>query len=76
MVQFRTSWHHIDLPMSSEEHIRELCVRVLAAQGADFSVVVADLQTALKAHTKSLRAMAAAALLNPKISETDPPRPN
>jgi hypothetical protein len=56
--------NHIEL-MPSEEHIRELCVRVLAAQGADFSVAVADLQAALKAHAESLRAMAAAALLNP-----------
>ena len=53
--------------MSSQELIRELCVRVLAAQGRDFSVAVAELQTALKAHAESLRAMAAAALLSPKI---------
>jgi|HubBroStandDraft_4_1064222.scaffolds.fasta_scaffold1361292_1 hypothetical protein len=60
--------------MSSQEHIRELCVRVLAAQGTDFSVAVADLQAALKAHNENLRVMAATALLKLRISETDPPR--
>lgn len=75
MVQFRTIWHHTDLPISSEELIRELCVRVLAAQGADFTVALADLQAALKTHVKSLRAMAAATLLKPKVPPpTDPPQ--
>jgi len=57
--------------MSSEQAIRDLCARVVAAQGEEFTRVAADLQVALKAHTEHLRAMAVAALVNRPSTPTD-----
>lgn len=56
--------------MLSEDEIKELCAQAIAADGADFNRAARKLHMALKAHIESLRAMAAAALLNPS---GDPP---
>lgn len=60
--------------MSSEEHIKALCARAIAAEDVDFNSAAADLHAALKAHIESLRAMAAAALVNHSIPPTDLPQ--
>lgn len=51
--------------MSSEDHIKELCARVVAAAAddADFSVAIEALKAALHKHSEDVRAMAVAALL-------------
>jgi hypothetical protein len=59
--------------MSSEEHIKDLCARAIAAEGADFVSVTNELHAALKAHIEALRALAVAALLNPPTPPTDLP---
>ena len=59
--------------MSSEELIKDLCARAIAADGADFAAATAELHKALKAHIESLRAYAAAALVNPPLPPTDFP---
>jgi len=59
--------------MSSEELIRELCARAIAADSADFAAATAELHAALKAHIESLRALAAAALVSPPIPPTELP---
>jgi hypothetical protein len=51
--------------MSSEEIIKALCIRAISAEAADFESAVGELHAALKAHIESLRALAAAALVNP-----------
>jgi len=60
--------------MSSEEHIKALCARAITSEGSDFDSVTAELQAALKAHIESLRAWAAASLVNPRIPPTDLPK--
>jgi hypothetical protein len=60
--------------MSSEELIKALCVRAIAANGDEFAAATAELHTALKAHIESLRTMAAAALLKPLIPPSDLPQ--
>jgi hypothetical protein len=60
--------------MSPEEHIKALCARAITAEGADFESATAELHTALKAHIDRLRALAAAALLNPPTPPTDLPQ--
>jgi hypothetical protein len=60
--------------MSSEQTIKELCARALAAQGADVEPVLRDLHSALKAHIEGLREMAAVALLSPQRPPTDLPQ--
>lgn len=57
--------------MSSEELIRDLCSRLIAAQGPDFVSAASELHAALKTHMEAMRAMAANALLNPPVP--DPP---
>jgi hypothetical protein len=52
--------------MSSEELIKQLCARVISAEGAEFDTALRDLQASLKAHTNDMRAMVAAALLKKK----------
>ena len=47
--------------MSSEQTIKDLCLRAITAEGADFASAVAELHAALKTHTENLRAMAATA---------------
>lgn len=59
--------------MSSEDLIKQLRSRAIAARGTDFISAADDLQTALKSHIESMRAMAAAALLLPPVSPTDLP---
>ena len=59
--------------MSSEELIKTLCARAIAAEGDDFAAT-ADLHAALKAHIEFLRTMAAAALLKPVIPPSDLPQ--
>jgi hypothetical protein len=56
--------------MSSEELIKNLCARAIAAEGADFEAATAELHFALKAHIEALRSLAAAALLSPSNSVT------
>ena len=51
--------------MNSEEQIKGLCVRAIAAEGEDFPLAAEVLHAALKAHIGSLRVMAVTALLNP-----------
>jgi len=58
--------------MASEESIRELCARVVAADEADLQPALAALHAALKAHVENLRGMAAAALVNPIPPSTLP----
>ena len=62
------------LAMSSEELIKALCTRAIAADGDDFAAATAELHTALKAHIESLRTMAAAALLKSLIPPSDLPQ--
>ena len=57
--------------MSSEEHIKSLCARAIAAEGGDFGAATAELHAALKAHIEGLRALAASALLAPPTTPTD-----
>lgn len=64
----------VSAAMSSEEIIKELCARVVTAEGPDLQRAVGDLHAALKTHIKSLRMMAAAALVQPKIPPTDLPQ--
>jgi hypothetical protein len=59
--------------MSSEQTIKDLCIRVIHADDAEFTAVAADLHTALKAHIESIRAMAVAAIVNPPTPPTDLP---
>jgi len=49
--------------MSTEERIRFLCPRAVAAEGSEFEGVATELHAALKAHVESLRAMAVLAFL-------------
>ena len=46
--------------MSSDDLIRHLCERVIAAEGAEFDATLRELQAGLKAHTEGLKAMAIA----------------
>jgi hypothetical protein len=60
--------------MSSEDQIKTLCARAIAAEGADFVTASAELHAALKAHIDSIRAMAATALLNSPTPPSDLPQ--
>jgi hypothetical protein len=60
--------------MSSEDLIKTLCARAIAAEGSDFATATAELHAALKAHIESIRAMAASALLNSPPPPTDLPQ--
>jgi len=51
--------------MNSEELIKDLCIRAINAEGDDFPLAAEVLHAALKAHIKSVRVMAAGALLHP-----------
>ena len=55
--------------MNSEELIKDLCIRAIKAEGDDFPLAAEVLHAALKAHIKSVRVMAAGALLY----SADPP---
>jgi hypothetical protein len=57
----------------SEELIKSLCARAIAAEDGDFAAVTAELHAALKAHIQGLRALAAAALVNPRPPGDLPP---
>ena len=57
--------------MSSEDLIRTLCARAIAAEGPDFAAATTELHAALKAHIEGLRAMAVAALVNPPTPPPD-----
>lgn len=57
--------------MSSEQTIKDLCLRAITAEGADFASAVAELHAALKTHTENLRAMAATALVTAPIPPSD-----
>lgn len=59
--------------MSSEEQIKALCARAIAAETPDFAATIAELHAALKAHIESLRALAVVALVSPRIPPTDVP---
>jgi hypothetical protein len=50
-----------------------LCVRAIAAEGADFQQALDDLHKALKNHIENIRAMAASALLPPSVQPQDFP---
>jgi|GraSoi2013_115cm_1033766.scaffolds.fasta_scaffold342667_2 hypothetical protein len=60
--------------MNSEELIKDLCIRAIKAEGDDFPLAAEVLHAALKAHIKSVRVMAAGALLNPEIPPSDLPQ--
>ncbi|HEY6337327.1 MAG TPA: hypothetical protein VIW68_02425 [Candidatus Sulfotelmatobacter sp.] len=47
--------------MSTDNRIRELCARVVAADDADFSEAIETLRQALHEHAEAVRAMAAIA---------------
>jgi hypothetical protein len=53
--------------MNSEELIKDLCIRAIKAEGDDFPLAAEVLHAALKAHIKSVRVMAAGALLNSEV---------
>jgi len=57
--------------MSSEQTIKDLCLRAITAEGTDFAAAVAELHPARRAHTENLRAMAATALVNPPSPPSD-----
>jgi hypothetical protein len=59
--------------MSSEEQIKALCARAIAAETSDFAAAIAELHAALKAHIESLRALAVVALVSPPTPPTDVP---
>jgi len=59
--------------MSSEELIKALCARAIAAEGAEFASATAELHAALKAHVERLRVMAAAALVNTPVPPAEFP---
>jgi hypothetical protein len=59
--------------MNSEERIKDLCVRAIAAEGEDFPLAAEVLHAALKAHVESLRVMAATALVNPSTQPSNSP---
>ena len=61
------------LTMNSEELIKDLCIRALKAEGDDFPLAAEVLHAALKAHIEGVRAMAATALLNPRVPTPDLP---
>jgi hypothetical protein len=50
--------------MNSEEIIKDLCIRAIKAEGDDFPLAAEVLHAALRAHIKSVRVMAATAILN------------
>jgi len=56
--------------MASDELIKELCARVVSAEGPDLHIAMHDLQAVLTLRINRVRAMAAT-LLNP----TAPPAP-
>ena len=53
--------------MSSDDVVRELCARVVEAEGDDFQTAMNDLQAAMSTHIESLRTMAVTALLSPSM---------
>jgi hypothetical protein len=59
--------------MSSDEKIRELCARVIAADEASLPHAIEALQAAMREHLEGIRAMAVAALLTPVSPATDSP---
>jgi hypothetical protein len=59
--------------MSSEELIKSLCARAIAAEGSDFVTASAELHAALKAHIEGLRKLAVAALVNPPTPPRESP---
>ncbi len=59
--------------MSSEDYIKDLCARAIAAEGDEFVAVTKELHAALKAHIESLRSLVAASLLPPPTPPNIPP---
>ena len=60
--------------MNSEELIKDLCIRAIKAEGDDFPLAAEVLHAALRAHIKSVRAMAAVAILSPHVASSDSPQ--
>ena len=60
--------------MSSEEYIKDLCARAIAAEGDEFVAVTNELHAALKSHIESLRSLVLAALLPPPTPPNIPPK--
>jgi hypothetical protein len=50
-------------PSYTDEQIRELCARALAAKGLEFEAVISKLRVALRNHAESLSNLAVAMLL-------------
>lgn len=55
--------------LTSEEVIKDLCIRAIMAEGPDFQPALDELHAALRNHIDSLRAMAASALLSSQSSQ-------
>jgi len=51
-----------------EDHIRDLCAKVIAAPETELEPALSELKSALREHTIRLRQMAAAALIKGKPS--------
>jgi len=47
-----------------DDRIRELCAKVVAAEGSQLELLISELKAALREHNKHLRQMAAAKLAN------------
>jgi light-regulated signal transduction histidine kinase (bacteriophytochrome) len=57
----------------TEDQIKDLCVRVIAAEGEELYSTLAELRTVLRTHCEELQNMALASVL--KISATPPDTP-
>lgn len=70
----RYVWHPTEWRMSSEEYIKDLCARVITAEGAEFVAITNELHAALKSHIDSLRSLVLASLLPPPTPPDIPPK--
>ena len=59
--------------MPSDDIIKELCARLIVAEGPEFERAAEELRGALKKHAETLRGLAAAVLLNKATPPVDLP---